>query len=243
MFKITKRVMEVTHLNIRTQKAGKKKKGPKAVDISLKFTGDYDLLDLLLPLPEDGNGDASDFFFNDDGHVRLPTIEPLSLNRTPEGLAVTMYDRKEPLELQNANAKDFVVAFKEGGSIEVTCKVQAILERGYVERLKDILSDSVEVEITSEQEDLFAMPAAQAAKGKDENQGDLLAAALRKDEEDADGDDDDDDDQDNGEGDEGDEGDEPPIPVPPSRRAAAKAKAAPKKKAVKKKSRGKRLGA
>jgi hypothetical protein len=230
MFKIPRRMAAVTGLNIRTENHGKDK--VKAVDISLMFTGDLKLLDQLIPSPKDQDNKTSEFFFTEDGHLRIPTVNPVKINRNPEGLSVSLYDRKEPIVIASAKAKDFTIELNEGGSIKVNCKVQGIPDKGYVERLKDILGGSVEVSMEAETDDLFAQP---EEEEEDKKQVDLLPDASR------------------GKGGKGrNEGlrnsevkEKDPVARLENDVAAANGKddKKPKAKAVKKKSRGKRLGA
>lgn len=242
-FSISRRMAAITGLNIRVENHGKEKK--KAVDVSIAFTGDAKLLDQLIPIQEDNDNCASEFFFTEDGRLRAPTLNPIPINRHPEGLTVTFHDRKEnPIVLGSAAVKGMQIEFNEGSSIKVTCKVQGLPDKGYIERLKDILGGSSEVSMEADQEDLFSLPA-QEDKKEDKPQKDLLEDQSRARggkgrneglrntevrtpaERLAD---------DVGKGE--DDKDEPRVEVTGARRAPAKKKSAPKKK-----TRGKRLGA
>lgn len=174
-FKIPRRLAAIENLNIRGQNHGKTK--IKAVDLKVTFTGDLELLDLLIPSPDDKDNKTSEFFFTEDGHLRVPTVAPLSLLREPEGLQVSLFDRKDPAILTNAKMKGFVIELQEGGSISVSCTIQGIPEKGYTERFKDILFSSIEMVIESDQEDLFSMPGAEDDEGK--AQKELLPDASR----------------------------------------------------------------
>lgn len=175
-FKIPRRLAAIAGLNIRTQHHGKDK--VKACDISVEFTGDLKLLNQLLPTPNDEDNDSGGFFFTVEGHLRVPTLKPLKLDREPEGLQVTLFDRKEnPIVLSAANAKDFTIELLEGACVKVSCKIQAIPDKGYVERLKDILGGSVDLLIEATQDDLFSRPTEEDER-KNKAQGELLDQAL-----------------------------------------------------------------
>jgi len=178
MFKIPRREAAITHLNIREEKHGKT--SVKAVDVSISFTakatGDKNIFDILVPVQQDNDNLASEFFFDEGGHLRAPTIQPFGLKRDPEGLVVTLHDRKEPITIANAKAKNFIITPQEGGTIQVTCKIQGIPEKGHVERLKDILGADVDFELEAETDDLFSMPTEPTPEEK--TQGELIAASA-----------------------------------------------------------------
>lgn len=174
MFNISRRTAAFTHLNIRGENHGKKK--IPAVDLSINFTGKAEeILDILVPSPADKDNSTSEFFFTESGHLRVPTINPIAINRSPEGLSFTIFDRKDPMVFREGKATGFVIELQEGGTIKVNCKLQGIPDDGYTERLKKIVFGSIELAIESEQDDLFSMPPPKekAVKGKDDKQTDI----------------------------------------------------------------------
>lgn len=175
MFQIPRRMAAISNLNIRTEKHGSE--NVKAVDITTTFTGDASILDLLVPSPKDKDNLTSEFFFSEDGHLRVPTMNPVKLNRNPEGLMFSIFDRKEPMVFREGSAKGFEIEFQEGGTVKIKCTLQGIPDAGYTERLKNALSSTVEVLIESEQDDLFAQPAPDGDE-KDDGQADLIDQAT-----------------------------------------------------------------
>lgn len=161
-FRITRRDAAFGKLNPRTEYHGEEKEA--ATDIKVTFRATKRDLDMLMP-QQDGTK-ASDVFYTKEGHLRMPYLVPLPINRHPEHLLVTIVDQNTsrktpPLVFADAKAKKIVVEMKPKFEMIVSMMLQLKVDaESQAARLYSIMDNERELEVSAQQEemDLFLTP-------------------------------------------------------------------------------------
>lgn len=193
-FKLTKRLVTFGKLNGRPEFHGEE--NVPATDVKITFRATKRDLDMLMP-QQDGTK-ASAVFYTEDGHLRMPYLVPLPINRHPEHLLVTIYDqntaRSKPLTFADAKAKSIVVTMKPKFEMVVTMLLQLVIDPDtHGSRLYQVMGNERELELVAQQDemDLFLTP-----DEKKEKQDDAFEEEPDSEDDDSDADDLDADDED-----------------------------------------------
>ncbi len=112
-----------------------------AFDIAFTVTVGADTLSMLVPAQEEDQGEGAENvvslptedrlmaeLYSEEGYVRRPAISPLNINRTPEGVTVTIWDEHEedgsPLVLKPCRFKNLVATLKSPHQIQLAGLIQ-----------------------------------------------------------------------------------------------------------------------
>lgn len=160
-FKFSKRGASFGKLNPRTEFNGEDQE--KATDVKVTFRATKRDLEILMP-QQDGTK-ASEVFYTEDGHLRMPYLVPLPINRQPEGLLVTIHDQRtasgKPLIFADATAKKLSIEMKPKFEMIVTMMLQLKVDaESQAARLYNIMDNEREFELVAQQDemDLFLTP-------------------------------------------------------------------------------------
>ena len=157
--------------------------GRTEVDQPVRFKGTKRDVDALM-LTVSGTKFSELLYQN--GVFELPYISPLSINRTLEGLLVTIWDEatrsKSPLKFSNVTAKDIVVEFHSNHIMEVNMKLvlapDVDKELPRLARLQT-LDAPRDIEIEGQQGDIFNQ---EEEEEEEEPQRDMVGDAKPEDE-------------------------------------------------------------
>lgn len=155
-FKVSKRKGTFGKLNTRNENHGTEK--VPAADISITYTGTKRDLDLLIPLQDKRK--ISDVFYDEHGHLQVPFMNPIKLQRTPENVTAVFWDQatnsKKPLEFESCRIKNIQVTLNDKRNVEVTLLVQLHddPERDTA-RLRRLADQDREFSLESMQEEIF----------------------------------------------------------------------------------------
>lgn len=143
-------------------------------DLPLTFRGTKRDLDMLLP-QQDGTK-ASSVFYTEDGHLTMPYLVPLPVNRQPEGLEVIIYDqntsRMAPLVFADAKISGISIKMKPKFDLEIKMTLHVMVDPdSQGGRLYQVMGNEREVEISATQleMDLFLTPDEKKANAKQED--------------------------------------------------------------------------
>lgn len=152
-----------------------------ACDIPFHITIGAEILGMLCPsvLGDDGMIDEHDVgeslaneLFSDEGYVRRPALNPLSLNRTPEGVEVIIHDdhgRDGPLVLHGCRLKGIVVELQTPFMLKLSGKIQY---QKYTDkellRINGLMNKDYDIEMRVVQSDLFEPSAPTPAHDENE---------------------------------------------------------------------------
>lgn len=141
-----------------------------AMDISFTVTLGSEILAMLAPT-NDVNGDDEDFaktLFSEDGHVSRQSINPLHINRKPEGAIVTIWDQEdfgEPLVIQPCNLKSLKAELQTPNQVVLSGLIQyAQYSDTELCRINALMDKSFDLQIIIEQADLFENPEGESQK-------------------------------------------------------------------------------
>ncbi len=146
-----------------------KNKG-NAFDLPFSVTLGSNILAMLAPT-NDVEGDdegLSAQLFNDQGHVARPSINPIHVNRKPEGAIVKIWDQEDfadPLELKPCNLTTLKAELQTPNQVVLTGKIQySQYTDPELIRINALMNKSFDLEIFIEQSDLFEDPEAEPEK-------------------------------------------------------------------------------
>ena len=137
-----------------------KNKG-NAFDLPFSVTLSADILAMLAPTNDvDGHDEnLAQELFTEEGHVARPSINPIHINRKPEGAIVKIWDQEdfaEPLELKPCNLKSLKAELQTPHHVVLTGQVQySQYTDNELIRINALMNKSFDLEITIEQSDLF----------------------------------------------------------------------------------------
>ncbi len=137
-----------------------KNKG-NAFDLPFSVTLNSDILAMLAPTT-DVDGDDEDLakqLFTEEGQVARPSINPIHINRKPEGAVVKIWDQEdfgEPLELKPCNLKSLKAELQTPHHVVLTGQVQySQYTDNELIRINALMNKSFDLEIVIDQSDLF----------------------------------------------------------------------------------------
>lgn len=153
-----------------------KNKG-NAFDLPFSVTVSSAILAMLAP-SGDADGDDESLaaeLFSDEGHISRPALNPLTINRKPEGATVKIWDQEdfgEPLELIPCNLTTLKAELQTPNQVVLTGKIQhSQYNDAELVRINALMNKSFDLAITIEQTDLFDDPDAESeeeAEGSEE---------------------------------------------------------------------------
>jgi len=150
-----------------------KNKG-NAFDLPFSVTLGSSILAMLAPTTNvDGDDQAlAEQLFSEEGHVCRPSINPIHVNRKPEGAIVTIWDQEDfgdPLELKPCNLTTLKAELQTPNQVVLTGKVQySQYSDAELVRINALMNKSFDLQITIEQPDLFEHPEGET-EDKDED--------------------------------------------------------------------------
>lgn len=140
-----------------------KNKG-NAFDLPFSVTLGSSILAMLAPTT-DVAGDDEDFaktLFSEDGHVSRQSINPLHINRKPEGAIVKIWDQEdfgEELELKPCNLKSLKAELQTPNQVVLTGLIQySQYSDAELIRINALMNKTFDLQIVIEQPDLFEDP-------------------------------------------------------------------------------------
>jgi hypothetical protein len=158
-FNVTRISAEFGIINVRKERRGKDET-VEAEDIPFKILGGPEVLDMLFP--HEVNEEAlAKVLFSEQGHVTIPTLKLVS-KRKPEGLTVRIYDgpKDQHIELKGCRLTPPEVEIGTPYQVTLTAKIQiAEPTDDTMNRLRRLMDETAEIEIESENRDLFEDPA------------------------------------------------------------------------------------
>lgn len=150
-----------------------KNKG-NAFDLPFSVTLSSSILAMLAPTT-DVDGDDEDFantLFSDEGHVSRPSINPIHINRKPEGAIVKIWDQEDfgtALELKPCNLKSLKAELQTPNQVVLTGMIQySQYSDAELIRINGLMNKSFDLEIVIEQSDLFEDPEGES-EGEDKD--------------------------------------------------------------------------
>lgn len=158
-----------------------KNKGP-AADIPFSVTIGAEILGMLCPaiidetfVDDKDDGEVLiDQLFNAEGYIKRPALNPLHINRKPEGVTVTIFDRdsRDPLVLQGCRLKGLTATLQTPHQIQLQGKIQyqQYNDRELV-RINSLMNKQCDVTMLAEQSDLFDNHGLDPAGGQQPDQG------------------------------------------------------------------------
>lgn len=170
-FKFSRRVVQFGKLNGRSEFHGDE--NVPATDFRITFRGTKRDLDVLCPQQDGSNGWKA--FYTDDGHLKMPYLVPLAIQRKPEHLLIQVYDQNTarktpPLVFADAKAKGIVVIMRPKFELEITMLLQVLVDPdAQAGRLYQCMGNERELELAAQQDemDLFLTPDEKKAKQED----------------------------------------------------------------------------
>jgi hypothetical protein len=144
-----------------------KNKG-NAFDLPFSVTVSSDILAMLAPTsdPDSDDSDLAQELFSDEGHVSRPSLNPIHINRKPEGATVTIYDQEDfgnPLLLIPCNLKSLKAELQTPNQVVLTGLIQhSQYNDNELVRINALMNKSFDLEIVVEQTDLFDDPETEA---------------------------------------------------------------------------------
>lgn len=153
-FNIPRTSAEFGVINVRKERRGKNET-VEAEDVPFEIVGGIEILDMLFPHEVD-EGALASVLFSEQGHVAIPTVK-LSSKRKPEGLTVKIYDLgNDYLELKGCRLTPPEVKLGTPNQVTLTAKIQISEPTDdTMNRLRRLMDETAEIEIESENRDLF----------------------------------------------------------------------------------------
>ena len=154
-FNLTRISAEFGIINVRKERRGKNEK-VEAEDIPFKIVGGPEILDMLFPHEVDEQALAR-VLFSEQGHITIPTLKLIS-SRKPEGLTVKIYDgpRGAFIELKDCRLTPPEIELGTPNQVILNAKIQiAEPTDDTMNRLRRLMEETAEIEIESENRDLF----------------------------------------------------------------------------------------
>ena len=152
-----------------------KNKG-NAFDLPFSVTVGTDILAMLAPTSDvDGEDSAlTDQLFSSEGHVSRPALNPININRKPEGATVQIWDQEdfgEPLILVPCNLTTLKVELQTPHQVVLSGKIQhSQYNDTELVRINALMNKSFDLAITVEQTDLFEDPEAESEEQDEQSE-------------------------------------------------------------------------
>lgn len=149
-----------------------KNKG-NAFDLPFSVTVDQHILAMLAPTGDDEDTDEAlaDVMFSNEGYVSRPSLNPLHINRKPEGATIQIWDQEDfgdPLELKPCNLTTLKAELQSPHQVVLSGKIQhSQYNDNELIRINALMNKSFDLAITIEQTDLFEDPETEA-EGEDQ---------------------------------------------------------------------------
>jgi len=126
--------------------------------VPFKIVGGPEILDMLFPHEVDESALAKTLF-SEQGHVTIPTLK-LTSGRKPEGLTVRIFDDpSSPIELKGCRLTPPEILLGTPSQVTMTAKIQISEPTDdTMNRLRRLMDETAEIEIESENRDLFEEP-------------------------------------------------------------------------------------
>lgn len=140
-----------------------KNKG-NAFDLPFSVTVDHTILAMLAPSGDVDKDDEAicDVLFTDEGYVSRPALNPLTINRKPEGATVRIWDQEdfgEPLSLNPCTLTTLKAELQSPHQVVLTGKIQhSQYNDAELVRINALMNKSFDLSIEIEQSDLFEDP-------------------------------------------------------------------------------------
>lgn len=140
-----------------------KNKG-NAFDLPFSVTVSSAILAMLAPTGDaDGDDDSlAQELFSEEGHISRPALNPLTINRKPEGATVTIWDQEDfgdPLVMKPCNLTTLKAELSTPNQVVLTGKIQhSQYNDNELIRINALMNKSFDLAITIEQTDLFEDP-------------------------------------------------------------------------------------
>lgn len=166
-FKLARISAEFGVINVRKERRGKDET-VEAEDIPFKIVTGPEILGMLFPHEVDDEA-LTKVVFSEQGHVTIPTLK-LTSKRKPEGLTIRIYDGEHShLELKGCRLTPPEIELGTPNQVTMTAKIQISEPTDdTMNRLRRLMDETAEMEIESENRDLFD----EDAKGDDDTDGD-----------------------------------------------------------------------
>jgi len=135
-----------------------------AMDIPFSVTLGSNILAMLAPSqdPDGSDEGLTKELFTEEGHVARPSINPIHINRKPEGAVVKIWDQEdfgEPLELKPCTLKSLKAELQTPNHVVLSGLIQyALYNDAELIRINALMKKSFDLEIHIEQTDLFEDP-------------------------------------------------------------------------------------
>lgn len=133
-----------------------------AFDLPFDVTVDDKILSMLAPTvdPEGEDGDLNVELFTKEGQISRPSINPLHINRKPEGAIVTIWDQEgtnnPPLKLRPCSLKDLKAELRTPNQVVLSGKIQyPKYNDKELLRINALTNKSFDLAIEIEQADMF----------------------------------------------------------------------------------------
>lgn len=140
-----------------------KNKG-NAFDLPFSLTMGADILAMLAPTNDVDQEDdeLANVLFTAEGHVSRPSINPIHIDRKPEGAIVKIWDQEdfgEELELKPCTLTTLKAELQTPHQVVLTGKIQySQYNDSELIRINALMNKSFDLEIVIEQADLFQDP-------------------------------------------------------------------------------------
>jgi hypothetical protein len=156
-FDLARTSAEFGIINVRKERRGKDET-VEAEDVPFKIVGGPEILDMLFPHEVD-DGALAKTLFSEQGHVTIPTLKLVS-GRKPEGLTVRIFDDpSSPIELKGCRLTPPEILLGTPSQVTMTAKIQISEPTDdTMNRLRRLMDETAEIEIESENRDLFEEP-------------------------------------------------------------------------------------
>ena len=133
-----------------------------AFDLPFDVTVDDKILSMLAPTvdPEGEDEDLNVELFTKEGQISRPSINPLHINRKPEGAIVTIWDQEgtknPPLKLRPCSLKDLKAELRTPNQVVLSGKIQyPKYNDKELLRINALTNKSFDLAIEIEQADMF----------------------------------------------------------------------------------------
>lgn len=150
-----------------------KNKG-NAFDLPFSVTLGTSVLAMLAPTQDDQDEDnaLANVLFTQEGHVSRPSINPIHINRKPEGAVVKIWDQEdfgEPLDLKPCTLKSLKAELQTPNHVVLTGLIQySQYNDNELIRINALMNKSFDLAIHIEQTDLFENPEAESEEKTEE---------------------------------------------------------------------------
>jgi len=147
-----------------------------AFDLPFDVTVDDKILSMLAPTvdPEGEDGDLNVELFTKEGHVSRQSINPIHINRKPEGAVVKIWDQEdfgEPLELKPCTLTTLKAELQTPHHVVLTGKVQySQYNDNELIRINALMNKSFDLAIHIEQTDLFENPETESEEDAEDSE-------------------------------------------------------------------------